>query len=54
MDDATFAVSERRSERLMNILLEWGAVWYYFSEIEKYIFIADTPTKDEVEQRHFE
>ena len=27
VDDAKFYVSERRSEKLMKILLVWGAVW---------------------------
>ena len=42
-DDAAFDGSERSSAHLLNLPMERGAEWGYFSEPDKLLFIAKMP-----------
>ena len=42
-DDASFDDLERHSAQLLKLLMERGPDWGYFTELDKSIFISDTP-----------
>ena len=50
-DDAAFDSSARRSAQLLKLLMERGPERGYFPELDKFLFISDTPVQEEAAKR---
>ena len=49
-----FDGSARRSDQLLNLILERGADWEYFPKTAKSLFISDFSNQEEAVKREFE
>ena len=52
-DDAAFNGLEQQSEQLLKLLMKRGADRGYLPELDKYLFILDTPGQEEAAKREF-
>ena len=52
-DDAAFDGSARRSAYLLKLLMKRGPDWGFLPELDKSIFISDTPGQEEAVKREF-
>ena len=52
-DDAVFDCSERRSVQILKLLMKRGPDRGYFPELDKSLFISDTPGQEEAAKREF-
>ena len=52
-DDAVFDCSERQIVQLLKLLMKRGPDQGYFPELDKSLFISDTPGQEEAAKRGF-
>ena len=52
-DNAAFDGLAQRSAQLLKLLMKRGPEWGYLPEPDKYLFISDTPGKEEAARREF-
>ena len=52
-DNAAFNGLAQRSAQLLNLLMKRGTDRGYFPELDKYLFISDTPGQEKTEKQGF-